>query len=284
MAGFTTKKHADILVIQCPDRIDVNAAKQMEYLWQSEWQNDASAIYVLDFREVKDISNACYRTFLKIKTGIRSLDKSLLSVNLSEEIELQIRTDGISNVLTPTKDLAASVKKLQAPGPAPKLDIEFINPFVTGTKLAIEVQGSTPVEIGKPCLKKSAPPIELAIAAILSIDSSSFSGSIVLGFPKNVFLKIYENMLGEKHTEIDKSTEDAAGEFLNILFGAAKRELNDKKGFTIKKAIPTVVRGDQIIIPQLSQARLSIVIPFKTEVGFFHLEVLFGPFKKEEKP
>ena len=66
--------------------------------------------------------------------------------------------------------------------------------------------------------------------------------------------------------------EDGAGELLNIIFGQAKALLNDKKGFEIQKAIPTVMRGSQLQVTPMGRGT-SVILPFETDSGSFHLEI-----------
>jgi chemotaxis protein CheX len=151
------------------------------------------------------------------------------------------------------------------------IDVEFINPFLHATKKTLEVQANTPLKLLKPFLKKT-PAKDVAIAGVISLISDKFNGSITLCFPAGVFLKIYENMFGEKHTAITKELEDAAGELLNIIYGQAKIELNAKAGYDLKKALPTVLTGEKINISQ--QGRVpTVVLPFETDAGVFHIEI-----------
>ncbi|OFZ03677.1 MAG: hypothetical protein A2070_14450 [Bdellovibrionales bacterium GWC1_52_8] len=153
-----------------------------------------------------------------------------------------------------------------------KFDVKFINPFITATKATFEMQANTPIRIGKPFLKKEDDKVAIDIAGVISLTSPAFHGSIALCFPAKVFLAIYSNMLGEKHETITREIEDAAGEMLNIIFGQAKAELNDKAGYQIQKAIPTIVRGNQLEVHHLVR-NIAVVLPFETDAGSFHLEV-----------
>jgi chemotaxis protein CheX len=79
-------------------------------------------------------------------------------------------------------------------------------------------------------------------------------------------------MLGENQSEIINEMQDAAGELLNIIFGQAKALLNDNKGYTIQKAIPTVVRGQSLQVHHLTR-ETAVILPFVTNLGDFHIEV-----------
>ncbi len=144
---------------------------------------------------------------------------------------------------------------------AAKIDINFIKPFIEATIETLKVQCSTEVKVGKPFKRGPESKLEAVdIAGIIGVTSSSFSGSISLCFPSKSFLKIMGGMLGEEFAEIDKDLEDGAGELLNIIFGFAKRMLNDQ-GYDIEKAIPSIVTGSDISVQHLSE-EATAVCPF----------------------
>lgn len=151
------------------------------------------------------------------------------------------------------------------------LDVNFVNPFVQGTIETLKIQCQIEVKPGKIYLKGKGPEIEVEIAGVIGLTSKSFSGSIAICFPEPIFLAIMSNMIGENYQTITHELEDGAGELLNIIFGFAKRVLNEK-GYQIEKAIPTVVRGAGLEVKHLT-ATPTVVLPFETQYGIFHLEV-----------
>lgn len=155
--------------------------------------------------------------------------------------------------------------------PAPKLDVKFFNPFVDGAINALKIQCSTEAKPGRLLIKKPGSVYPTEIAAVLGLMSPNFTGSLALCFPNTTFLGIMEKMLGEKYPEITKDLEDGAGELLNIIFGHAKTELNER-GFAIEKAIPTIVRGSAIEISHLTPSP-TLILQFDSEVGKFHIEM-----------
>ncbi len=153
----------------------------------------------------------------------------------------------------------------------PKIDVEFIRPFVDGTLNTLKVQCQLEVKPGKPYFKDPSKELGGDIAAVIGLTSKVFSGSIALVFNEATFLNLMEKMIGEKHACLSKELEDGAGELLNIIFGYAKTALNEKN-YKIEKAIPTVVRGKILSMKHLSKAP-TVVLPFDTDVGPFTMEV-----------
>jgi len=152
------------------------------------------------------------------------------------------------------------------------IDVGFINPFIDGVIHVFKVQARLDCAPGKPFLKDPSNPLPTSdIAGVIGISSPSFRGTISICFPEKTFLLLISSMLGETYTEITKDVEDGAGETLNMIFGYAKRILNER-GYGIDKAIPTVVRGQNVSLSHLSQQG-TIVLPFKVNDLDFYMEI-----------
>jgi len=155
--------------------------------------------------------------------------------------------------------------------PAFRIDVAFINPFIDGTVETLKIQCSLASTPGKPFLKGGQALPKIDIAAVIGLASSAFKGSIAICFPQKVFLALMGKMLSDTYTQINKELEDGAGELLNIIFGQAKRVLNEK-GYGIEKAIPAIIRGQDLEVRHLT-ASPTLILPFETDAGPFHIEV-----------
>ena len=159
-----------------------------------------------------------------------------------------------------------AAEKLESP-----ISEEFLNSFFDATQKVFQTQGNvkvqlvetTPFPMGMP---NSSP---TAIAGVIQISCNTFNGSLALGFPKETFLKFYENLLGEACTEISVEMQDAASEFLNMIYGTAKTHLN-QKGHNLALAIPTVFQGANLQI-RFQKDKPSIFAEYKSDIGPFYL-------------
>ncbi len=152
-----------------------------------------------------------------------------------------------------------------------QLDVRFFKPFIEGTINTLKIQCGIEAKPDKPFIKGQKEQPEFAIAGVIGITSNAFNGTITLCYPEKVFLGVMSKMLGEEYKEITKDLQDGVAELLNIIFGQAKITLSNQ-GFTIQKAIPTVVRGHQLTTSVLSSGPV-MVLPFQTEMGEFHVEI-----------
>lgn len=159
-----------------------------------------------------------------------------------------------------------------------KFDAAFLKPFIEGTKTTLKVQCGVDSAIQNPYIKGQGPEATAEIAAIIGLTSQTFNGTMALLFSKSLFLKAMSNMLGEKIDTLSPEIQDGAGELLNIIFGWAKKTLNPK-GYTIQKAIPTVLAGEKISARHVTSAPV-FVLPFKTEFGDLFIEICVQDVEK----
>lgn len=151
-----------------------------------------------------------------------------------------------------------------------KMQAEFLVPFIDATINTLKIQASIDTK-SLPLELKTDSPRQVDIIGVISLISRIYEGSISLCFPKQTFIAICNKLFGENHTEINGEIEDAAGELLNMIFGSAKAQLNAKFDYQIPKALPTVISGQRLKLTQSTGP--TIVLPFASEVGDFHLEI-----------
>ena len=273
MSNFNKEETKEFIRISCPMNLDGVAAKEFSDQSKS-WLLSSVANIIIDFSGVASVTRDFYQAVLYLKSTLKKDNKILHSINVSMDIIRQIRSDGVEPAFNPRQSIDQILgRDKPAAGPSGKLDVAFINPFLVATQKTLEVQCKTKVKVLKPYIKKEQIP-NIALAGVLTLISNGFTGSVVLCFSLPVFLNVYENMFGEKHTEISAELEDAAAELLNIIYGMAKIELNPK-GYNFQLALPTILTAEKINIRQTGP-QPAVIIPFETETGQLHLEIEFG--------
>jgi CheY-specific phosphatase CheX len=157
----------------------------------------------------------------------------------------------------------------------PNIDEKFISTFADATKETLAVQCAYKVKYGKPFLRGKGKAIVPAIIGVIGISSPSFSGSISVAFTEKIFLELMGNMLGEPFAEITEELEDGVGELINIIFGVVKKTLS-QIGYQFHRAIPSVIRGNNISVHSVS-TKPVIIIPFFSETSpdTFQIEIVF---------
>lgn len=235
----------------------------------------SSRMFIFYFTDVKVILPNAYRGFVIFARAVRQAEKQISSVHMLPELSQQIQKDGVAGSFNPMADLAAHKGATGSQSKAVSLDLAIINPFIKAVISTLEIQAQTPSKPGKAYLMKSIDKVyspAIAIVGIINLSSSKFNGSIALAFPEDVFLKVYENMFGEKHEKITAELQDAASEILNIIYGTAKTQLNQIPGFDLQPAIPTVLAGEKLNLQQTVRDKI-IILPFESSAGVFQMEI-----------
>jgi CheY-specific phosphatase CheX len=144
------------------------------------------------------------------------------------------------------------------------MNADFFKPFVEGTLQTLKVQCSTEARPGKPYFQPTVTSPDPGIAAVIGLAGEGVRASVTLCFPEKLFLRVMSNMLGEECREITRELEDGVAELLNIIFGAAKRQINAAGHGNVQMAIPTILRGRGIESRPLSTNGKVVVLPFVT--------------------
>lgn len=241
----------------------------------NRWLLEPAILHVFDFTDTMSIDQAFYQFFGNYKRSLAKNKKFIASINLREGLVRQLSASGMTQMfnVVPSLDkakvqagLIAETKK------AVKLDASLLKHFVDGTLSALQIQANIPVK-ALPAKLKDANTPSVEIAGVITLNNPDMPGSIAICFPKNVFLGIYESMVGEKHSEINQDIQDAAAELLNIVYGHAKAKLAEM-GIKLEMAIPVVLAGEKLKM-QMGDAGKSVILPFECKYGNFHIEVYF---------
>lgn len=270
MGSYTSEKQDDVNLVFCPSKIGQESNEEFKNL-SKNWALEPVTVHIFNFEKTMEISPNSFQPFVLLKQMLKNDGKHMFSVNINAQLLNDIKARGLEQIFSPVASINEAKRKagLRAKG---KIDVQFINPFLSATKNTLAVQAETEIQPLKPFVKEGSGPYQVSIAGVISLISDHFSGSITLCFPAETFLAIYNKMFDEEHTEINEEIEDAAGEILNIIYGQAKAELNDQKGYQLKKAIPTVLTADKLKIRQQGPGPV-VVLPFDSQAGKFHIEI-----------
>jgi chemotaxis protein CheX len=257
------------LVIQCPFDLDADAVAAIENELVCHTLDNLKGV-VLDFAQTKKFDHRAVLPFLaQLGKRLRTLGrKQLFAANAGKEVKTEIRNGGLDSIVLflDAEDASPAAK------PKRSLNVEFVNPFIDSTMNTLKTQCATELKAAeKPFLKGTRELPGIEIAGIIGLTSTEFSGSISICFPKDTFLGVMKGMLGEDFKEITPDLQDGAAELLNIIFGGAKRALNEN-GYGIEKAIPSVVRAQDLQVKQLTQSP-TLILLFNSASGPLYLEI-----------
>ncbi len=152
------------------------------------------------------------------------------------------------------------------------MKVEIINPFLEAVSNVLGTMAMLQSQPGKPSLKKDAT-AQGDVSGIIGMSGKNVAGSMAISFPKQVVFAMVKRMLGDDITEIDETVTDLVGEVTNMVAGGAKNKLMEN-GYDIGMATPVIVTGEGHQIKHKANGN-KIILPFKTEVGDFYVEICF---------
>lgn len=262
---FVKSSAGNLVSLTCVDDVDQGSS---EMIVQEIFSSENSI--VIDLQDRFNITTLAIRELVPCALEMRKKSRNFYLLNAEKSLKHTLNSMGLDTLLKCIESLN-EVDFQTAPRPSKKIDVNFLNPFIEGTIHTLEMQCSTKCKPLKPMVKDPNHDNLVDIAGVIGITSLGFNGSISICFPEKTFIGVVSSMLGEEYTEITKDVEDAAGELLNIIFGHAKKKLNEN-GHSFQKAIPTVVRGNKIRLKHMVE-HLTFILPFETEFGMFYMEI-----------
>lgn len=283
--SFEIENKSGCLMIHCNSRLDAAGGDGLAKLLTDLTQKASSLAtveIVLDLKGTVEVAPEFLSKIAPAVNGLNGHGKKVFVLNASSTARDAISIEGMAQGLVAVNSLEEALPKSRTDSSTKgqyRIDVNFITPFIEGAINTLKIQCQFDCKPGKIYLKGTGPTITTDIAAVIGITSKGFNGSVSICFPKAIFLGIMSNMLGEPQAEITRELEDGASELLNIIFGQAKTTLNSR-GHSFEKALPTIVRGNDLKVKHLTK-NPTIVMPFETPVGEFHMEISTEPLARQ---
>lgn len=153
-----------------------------------------------------------------------------------------------------------------------KPDVRVINPVLRSIVETLEKTAGLDAKAGPASLKSDAVG-RGNITGVMTITGANVNGSIGISFGEDTVLKLTEKVLEEKHEKIDGSVIDMIGEITNMVVGRAAALLN-QQGEMVRISLPTIIIGQEHLVAHKFTGP-KILLPFQTDIGEFHIEMVF---------
>lgn len=228
---------------------------------------------ILDFKLTRKISEEFVSEFGPLSKKLKEENQEIVSINVSAEVKQMLVAKGITALFNLGAKFAIP-ETTSKTKPVYKLDAELINPFIDGVIITFKNMLKCDLKPEKPKMKDRKNPRVSQIAGYIKLNKG-FNFSVAICFTSDVFLKIYEELVREKHKDLSSDIEDGAAEILNIIYGHAKSTLTEK-GYPLVMAIPVVLTGDKLTTLSAS-AGPTLELIFNSSLGEFHLEINISP-------
>lgn len=225
---------------------------------------------IVNCNYLRGLSRGWLRALSVTEQSLRGKKKSLRLIMVSQKIQFEFSTGGLSRILKTSKNLRDALLSL---GLVNKnfFDVDFINPFLSATVEVLKVLANVEAKGSGSIFMKKDTDLSGDISGIIGLVSESFTGNVIITFPQATFLNLMTKIYKESFTEITKENSDGAGEICNMIFGQAKIILNGQ-GYGMKTALPTIVIGKCHSFSSQSQGPI-VVVPFESECGGFFIEI-----------
>ncbi len=269
---FVFSQEGDVGHLKLSGPMDQDLIKEYEKRMQAQLEGFASHL-ILDLSQCGPISPAWTRILMLLVKGIEAAHKRVRVVSTSDRHRTFFMEQGLEShfpIVTTVDAARAEIvqKKIY------KLEVAFLNPFLEGMLEVLKNQCNTDAGFGNPSLKEAQAPLGSDIAGIIELKSDTFRGQLALVFPRDTYLEILSRMHKGDYNELTPDLHDGAAELANIVFGYAKRVLN-QQGHSLKPALPSFILGPEAGFPY-SPIGPRIAVPFDTDAGPFTVEICAG--------
>ncbi|HMN68726.1 MAG TPA: chemotaxis protein CheX [Bdellovibrionales bacterium] len=244
-----------------------------------QWQGLDVEMHVLDFKNALAVPDAFYAAVQNFSDKLKPKNVNLVSVNMPEAISKEIKRLGLEQIFNRIQTPADLQQKKQFnENDLRRLLFRYL---AQAAYAAVEVALNSTVSCDE---NYSARPDEVPLEqfdmiTVISVNNDFLQAEFRLCSSAAVLEKLARAMLGSQ-TAIDQDLmESMALELLNIIYGHAKSNLNDKESFRLPAAIPRLLKkGEFHRVKRSAPAQLNIM-PMVTPMGSFFVEVDFGKGK-----
>lgn len=143
----------------------------------------------------------------------------------------------------------------------PRMNVEYINPYLTSTLSVFESMLNWSIKRGEPFLSDSYQP-EHHVSGVVTLAGST-EGTFVLSFSRKAALRALVPVMGRHPTQIDADVIDVICELTNIIAGHAQAQF-EESGLTMSPPEIKVGRSHAIDFPEGVKANLH---PIRVPMG-----------------
>lgn len=273
MVERITKNHFSVLLFS--GDIDQDSVKSLAMIFDAILEDEKDKLIVLDFKCVEYISPKIYNEIFRLFKSAENKSIMIYTINARSSLIRELKSDFADERFNFTDSIAKRLQELNLKKKRIELDVNFVNPFIQAAIDTFGVQANLKVLPGKVAKAKDFESYDIGLIGSIDVQNESFNGRLLICFPDEVFISIYNQIFGEEYTELNEDVKDAIAEFTNITLGQAKATLNQNRGIVIDRAIPSVLLKENFDEIELEKYE-SLMIPLATKMGSFYIYILLG--------
>ncbi len=150
---------------------------------------------------------------------------------------------------------------------AQAIDREFNQVLVRASHRVLESLNIKDIKASKPVLLSKMESLDVAIRGKVIIKTEFFSGALLISFPLESYKALYKLVVGVDIEQLSIDNTDFAGEVANMIYGQAKKEL-DENGVKLNMAIPVLDVSKELI-----SKKPIYVIPVDSSIGKIYIKI-----------
>ena len=273
---FSTQILEGVHYIILPAAIPDNTASYLEDRFKL-WQEIPVEMHVLDFKNCLIVTPPVIKELQGFIDRLKAKNVSLVSVNMSDSVFREIKRVGAEAQFNRVQNFPGDLYRKRSLSDTDLRRLLF-KYLAQAAYAAVEVALSSTVSCDE---NYSAKPEEVPLSqfdmvTVVNVANDFLTAEFRLCSSAPVLEKLARAMLGNQ-TVIDQDLmESMALELLNIIYGHAKSNLNDKESFRLPPVIPRLLRKSDFHRIKRSGAAQLHIMPMVTPMGSFYVEVDFG--------
>ena len=164
---FEIDLHSTIAVIRISKDLTAESITELATYLTDNMARVTGPALVLDFKGCNLIEQPFFRLAAQTSQALRKIGKKFLSINMAPKLLGQLKAAGLDTSLEAVASLDEAVKLYAKKAPAPKLNVEFVNPFIEAALKTLKIQCSIEATAGKPYVKTPEKQMDIAIAGVI---------------------------------------------------------------------------------------------------------------------
>ena len=241
------------------------------------WVKLEATMHVLDFKIAVTVSPSFFKEIHAFSERLKLNNVKVLSVNMSETLVKEVNRLGLESTFNRIVNFPGGLykKKTLTETESRRLLFRYL---AQAAFAAVEttLQSTVSCDENYSARAEEVPLNQFDMVSAINVNNDFLQAEFRLCSSSKVLERLARAMLGP-NTLIDlELIESMALELLNMIYGHAKSNLNDKESFRLPSAIPRLLRKPEFSRIKRSAAAQLTIMPMVTPMGSFYVEVDFG--------
>lgn len=235
-------------------------------------------MHVIDFGKLTNPPVSFLRLIQTFEVQLKVNGLKMLSINIDENLSEQIHKLSLQSTFNQVREDRRedpNAKKVFSEAKHKKLLFKYL---VNAAYEAVQLTLQSTVSCDENYFSKTeaVPYGEIDLVSYVTVNNDFLKAEFRLLSSTKVLEKFAHAMLGQDTVLDAELLENMAQELLNMVYGHAKSNLNDKELFKLPSAIPKILRKADFGKINRSKPPVLTVMPMVTPMGSFYIEVDFG--------